>query len=946
MLAVAVGLLAVAVVAIGPGLLPGRTPMPLDLLGLFAPWHAERAAPVNPLLGDVVLHAADRLSIARAWRAGHMPLWSREILAGHPMAGDSSMQPFFPLHVVPAVLFGFHAAFALQLVLQLWLAGIGMAAWARQLVRGWLPVLVAALAWMLAGYQQVWRAYPQFLGTLMWLPFVAAAWEHHVRTGRRGALVLGGAAAALAILGGQVQFAAFGAVVLGLYGLGRLTFFDARGRRRAVSAGAVMIGLGLALGSIGLLPALALARESIRPPFHPDALVATGLPATHLVTAIDPWFMGDPRDGSYRGAQNVNELAIYVGLAPLLLALAAPFTRRDRLAALLAGLALLVAAIALGSPLARLLAALPMLRQFGLMRWLGLWPLVAALLAALALDAVAGAGGHGGEPGRRLRRAVGIVAPSLMVVLVAMTAIGGTWDNARPALLTTALAATAIAWWTHKPAARIRQAAIVAVVGLDLGAFGRGYTPDAPIAAHFTPIAPLDALVAAADAAPGRVAVVQSASSITLGPNVAPMIGLTEIGGYSSAVRSSHRDWLARLTDRADNPYLEQNANMLTLSGLRPSLVAMLDVRYVLASAPLNDVVRLAAMRGGCRAVATLADGKRIATTFTSDADGLNRIDVAVPQSDDGTDGPLAVHLFATAAPDVHLTYGVVGPGSDAEVEVDDGAAAPAHGWRSLYFAPISGSRGRTFELAVDVPDPAGNGDAATASPPHPGRVCVDGDAPAFRAWGRTPPLAATPIASANGTTAYRVDGSLGRGWWVAAAITATAHTAALDAVTAPGFDPAAVVVVEAANGATVAGPLVGAGEPPHPAAPSPPIAVADDGPNRLVAELPADLAAGWLVLAEPYAPGWKATVDGRSTAVLRADGGIRAVAVPGGARTVVLWYDPASVRWSLWLTALGALGVIGLAAKTATDRIRRALLGRLPSRAERSADAPRTTED
>jgi uncharacterized membrane protein YfhO len=66
----------------------------------------------------------------------------------------------------------------------------------------------------------------------------------------------------------------------------------------------------------------------------------------------------------------------------------------------------------------------------------------------------------------------------------------------------------------------------------------------------------------------------------------------------------------------------------------------------------------------------------------------------------------------------------------------------------------------------------------------------------------------------------------------------------------------------------------------------------------------------GYLVLSDPYYPGWKAEVDGRPAEILRANYAFRAVTVPAGAHTVSMVFRPAS--WSLGL-ALSVLTVLVL---------------------------------
>jgi hypothetical protein len=68
------------------------------------------------------------------------------------------------------------------------------------------------------------------------------------------------------------------------------------------------------------------------------------------------------------------------------------------------------------------------------------------------------------------------------------------------------------------------------------------------------------------------------------------------------------------------------------------------------------------------------------------------------------------------------------------------------------------------------------------------------------------------------------------------------------------------------------------------------------------------------LVLTDVHYPGWKATVDGRDTAVERVDYLLRGVVVPPGEHTVELRYEPASWRAGWLISLAGALAIGGLA--------------------------------
>jgi hypothetical protein len=71
--------------------------------------------------------------------------------------------------------------------------------------------------------------------------------------------------------------------------------------------------------------------------------------------------------------------------------------------------------------------------------------------------------------------------------------------------------------------------------------------------------------------------------------------------------------------------------------------------------------------------------------------------------------------------------------------------------------------------------------------------------------------------------------------------------------------------------------------------------------------------APSYLVVADAYFPGWDAEVDGRPSAIERADLAMRAVKLTPGSHTVRMRYLPRSFRWGAATSAL-ALAALGLA--------------------------------
>ncbi|OAI41713.1 hypothetical protein AYO40_02370 [Planctomycetaceae bacterium SCGC AG-212-D15] len=81
--------------------------------------------------------------------------------------------------------------------------------------------------------------------------------------------------------------------------------------------------------------------------------------------------------------------------------------------------------------------------------------------------------------------------------------------------------------------------------------------------------------------------------------------------------------------------------------------------------------------------------------------------------------------------------------------------------------------------------------------------------------------------------------------------------------------------------------------------------------PNEVRIEVDAG-APGYLVLTDPWFPGWKCRVAGEEVEVMQGDFAFRAVAVPAEACEVVFRFDPAAVRWGWWING-GALGVVAV---------------------------------
>jgi len=94
-------------------------------------------------------------------------------------------------------------------------------------------------------------------------------------------------------------------------------------------------------------------------------------------------------------------------------------------------------------------------------------------------------------------------------------------------------------------------------------------------------------------------------------------------------------------------------------------------------------------------------------------------------------------------------------------------------------------------------------------------------------------------------------------------------------------------------------------------------------GPNEVRVRVEA-AEGGFLVLTDTWYPGWRAFVDGRPRAVLRANYLMRCVAVAAGEREVRFVYEPQAFRLGLFLSLVGVAMVFASLGATLGTRARR----------------------
>ncbi|HEY8925275.1 MAG TPA: hypothetical protein VIU64_12895, partial [Polyangia bacterium] len=548
-------------------------------------------------------NAPARFFLAEAWRQGESVTWNPHEGLGFPVTANPLYGVFYP----PNWLFALagragdpRAAVAHLLtwssLFHLVFGSLGTGLLARRLGCPPTAALVAAVAYGLGGYTTACWSAGLLLLAGAWVPWCGLGFDSLVERLQGGPRAwAGGLAAAawpigLALTMGEVFVALMAAA------FGALTALAARPRkgedgdartsstRRHLSLAGLIGGalvLGASLGAVTVLPARAAVGSTQRGRPLPRVLAEScSVHPLRLVEMLVPGALGDALE-DYPAADVVGEpmvdglplaFSVYVGASVLALVLAA-FGRSQRLALRLAILAALVLLVALGkhTPVHQILRTVvpPLAYMRYPEKYLVLFVPWVSLLAGLGTARILE------TPAHAKRSAWVLLALALTGVAVAA---GLFRAPLRPHLLrglgaaTLALLGLGGAAWLLPRRPRLGQAALVAVVTLDLAAAAwplQVFQPvsvavDVPKAATAIlrdagPAPPQAAAlrprVYRADAVEGSIRTAVPIANIGLGefrsvatlvPNTGTMFGLATVPGYDAAIPNSLRLLWAR----------------------------------------------------------------------------------------------------------------------------------------------------------------------------------------------------------------------------------------------------------------------------------------------------------------------------------------------------------------------------------------------------------------
>jgi hypothetical protein len=265
--------------------------------------------------------------------AGHLPLWNSLNGMGAPLAANYQSALFYPPTwlLLPFYMLGGAGGLAMgetwSVVLHLIWSGIGMVFLMRQLGCGRFAQTIAALAFSLSGYLITRAGFLSINAAVAWLPWVLLTAERMIDTPKPAlkAILGSGLVIGLLLLAGHAQTAFYTLLLAGCWVLFRGWRFGWKTMFSRAFFWGLSVLLGCGLAAIQLLPTAEYLMQSQRAAeIGYDYAVNYSFLPWRFLTLLMANLFGTPANGTYLlKADAYWEDAIYIGLLPLILGLAA-----------------------------------------------------------------------------------------------------------------------------------------------------------------------------------------------------------------------------------------------------------------------------------------------------------------------------------------------------------------------------------------------------------------------------------------------------------------------------------------------------------------------------------------------------------------------------------------------------------------------------------------------
>src|SRR3954471_21113717 len=264
----------------------------------------------------VIQNIPFRVAVANQIHAGSFPLWNPSLFCGMPLLAAAQAGILFPLNWF-YLAFDPRTATNLMMLSAYMVAGLGAYLCGRRSGSSVAGAGLTSVVWQAGGFLVAQIGHTNIVHTAAMLPWLFCAIDGYGQTGNRRRGLVVAIIVALQCFAGHQQTFVYGLLVAAAYAL----VMWRSSRARTYLGALLLIGVGLALAAVQILPTLELLQRSLRSAASYDFFSSFSMPRRFIGTFFAPYLMGGG-DGTlfrapYVGLPFYAEYVGYVGLATL-----------------------------------------------------------------------------------------------------------------------------------------------------------------------------------------------------------------------------------------------------------------------------------------------------------------------------------------------------------------------------------------------------------------------------------------------------------------------------------------------------------------------------------------------------------------------------------------------------------------------------------------------------
>ncbi|OGK18436.1 hypothetical protein A3H83_03390 [Candidatus Roizmanbacteria bacterium RIFCSPLOWO2_02_FULL_39_8] len=273
--------------------------------------------------------------MSQAIHGHYFPLWTDMIGTGYPILAESQMGFFNIFSLTLYSLFSYLVAFNLQYIFIYFFAFSGMYAFLRNMKVSPAASFLGGFSFAFSGFYITHISHQNMILTASYIPWLFLLIDLFTRTKKSRYLLISILFLSQQLFAGYVQITFITWIFMGLY-----LIFNAYVEKKKIKKSValrtgiigVLVGVVFIISAAQVIPTAELIDHTARKNgLSPTENIQYSYPFKHLITFLDPFLLGSPRDGTYPH-YNLFDGSIfwentgYIGLIPLVLAVLSLFT--------------------------------------------------------------------------------------------------------------------------------------------------------------------------------------------------------------------------------------------------------------------------------------------------------------------------------------------------------------------------------------------------------------------------------------------------------------------------------------------------------------------------------------------------------------------------------------------------------------------------------------------